>query len=119
MDFIKDEQVCNRLDSEHQLEKSNDDMNCDDANAYTIRTHTCGELRISDIGKEVKLCGWVEFLRLDKFILLRDAYGTTQIITKDSVRTIRTHINSQNSPIDLKILKYYRMKKLWAQRIYI
>ena len=25
-----------------------------------MRTHTCGELRLSDVGKEVKLVGWME-----------------------------------------------------------
>lgn len=56
-----------------------------DVNQYTTRSHTCGELRMSDVGKEVKLCGWVQFIRMDKFILLRDAYGTTQILTKNFV----------------------------------
>ncbi len=27
------------------------------------RTHTCGELRLSDAGKAVKICGWLENLR--------------------------------------------------------
>lgn len=46
------------------------------------RTHTCGELTAKDAGKEVKLCGWVETVRLQGklgFILLRDRYGITQI----------------------------------------
>jgi len=28
-----------------------------------LRTHTCGELREKDIGKKVKLCGWVDTIR--------------------------------------------------------
>jgi aspartyl-tRNA synthetase len=49
--------------------------------ATTLRTHTCGELRISDVGKEVTLCGWVQTVRSKKavFIALRDRYGITQI----------------------------------------
>lgn len=49
--------------------------------ATTLRTHSCGELRLSDVGKEVKLCGWVQSIRDKKsiFIVLRDRYGLTQV----------------------------------------
>lgn len=49
-----------------------------------LRTHTCGELRISDVNKEVTLCGWIDKIRSFgkvNFIDLRDRYGKTQIIT--------------------------------------
>lgn len=51
-----------------------------DCNSYTCRTHTCGELRPEDVGQKVVLCGWVQFSRLSKFLLLRDAYGLTQCV---------------------------------------
>ena len=48
------------------------------------RTHTCGELRLTDAGKQVKLSGWMENIREVgaelAFIVLRDFYGTTQIV---------------------------------------
>ena len=48
------------------------------------RTHTCGELRASHAGEQVQLCGWMENLREVSgslaFLVLRDFYGTTQIV---------------------------------------
>lgn len=52
-----------------------------------LRTHTCGELRISDVNKQAILTGWVQRLR-DKgsvlWIDLRDRYGITQLIFDES-----------------------------------
>ena len=48
------------------------------------RTHTCGELRLSDAGKTVTLAGWMENVREVganlAFVVLRDFYGTTQVV---------------------------------------
>jgi len=47
------------------------------------RTHNCGELRISDIGKQVRLSGWVQANRdfgAMTFMDIRDRYGITQIV---------------------------------------
>ena len=52
------------------------------------RTHTCGELRMEHVGQQVKLCGWMENIREVgselAFLILRDFYGTTQIVVEDA-----------------------------------
>ena len=50
---------------------------------HTFRTHTCGGLRKSDVGKKAKLAGWIHSVRDHGgviFIDLRDHYGKTQIV---------------------------------------
>ena len=51
------------------------------------RTHNCGELRLSDCGKQVRLSGWMENIREVSgslaFVILRDFYGTTQLVLED------------------------------------
>ncbi|MCZ8071318.1 MAG: aspartate--tRNA ligase [Cytophagales bacterium] len=55
-----------------------------------LRTHTCGELRIGDVNKQVTLTGWVQRLR-DKgsllWIDLRDRYGITQLFLEEGQST--------------------------------
>ncbi len=53
-----------------------------------LRTHTNGELRLSDNGKQVTLCGWVQKTR-DKggmiWVDLRDRYGITQLMLEEGI----------------------------------
>ena len=59
------------------------------------RTHTCGELRITDAGKKVQLSGWLENFREVGaelgFVVIRDFYGTTQIVieTAEMMKTFK------------------------------
>lgn len=59
------------------------------------RTHTCGELRLADAGKAVTIVGWLENVREVgaelAFAVIRDFYGTTQVVaeTADAVKTLK------------------------------
>ena len=59
------------------------------------RTHNCGELRLSDAGKTVRIVGWMENVRTVganfAFVVLRDFYGTTQVVieTEDMMNVIK------------------------------
>ncbi len=59
------------------------------------RTHTCGELRMEQVGETVTLAGWMENLREVgqnlAFLVLRDFYGTTQIVleTEETVQAAK------------------------------
>ncbi len=51
------------------------------------RTHTCNELKLEDVGKTVRLSGWMENIREVggnlAFVVLRDFYGTTQLVVEE------------------------------------
>ena len=55
------------------------------------RTHTCGELRATDSGKEITLAGWVQTVRKFgsiTFIDLRDRYGITQLLLGEDLNDL-------------------------------
>ncbi|MCQ2452209.1 MAG: aspartate--tRNA ligase [Oscillospiraceae bacterium] len=62
---------------------------------FQSRTHTCNELRIDDAGKAVTLVGWMENVREVgsnlAFVVLRDFYGTTQLVleTEELLKTVK------------------------------
>jgi aspartyl-tRNA synthetase len=55
------------------------------------RSHTCGELRLQDVQKEVTLAGWVQTVRKFgsiTFVDLRDRYGLTQLLFGEELNTL-------------------------------
>ena len=66
------------------------------------RTHNCNELRLSDAGKKVVLVGWYENIRrVSKnlgFVILRDFYGTTQIVPEtEEMMNAFTELNTEST----------------------
>ena len=59
------------------------------------RTHTCGELRMEHVGQTVTLAGFLENVREVgqnfAFLVLRDFYGTTQVVieTEDMMNVVK------------------------------
>ena len=62
---------------------------------FQSRTHTCGQLRLSDAGKTVTIAGWMENVREVgqnfAFVIVRDFYGTTQVVveTEDMMAIVK------------------------------
>ncbi|XP_066537614.1 aspartate--tRNA ligase, mitochondrial isoform X2 [Hoplias malabaricus] len=61
-----------------------------DLSSLSIRSHTCGELCSSHIGEEVTLCGWVQYLRQDLFVILRDFSGLVQVLIPQDQPELRS-----------------------------
>ncbi|MCI8810166.1 MAG: aspartate--tRNA ligase [Oscillibacter sp.] len=70
------------------------------------RTHTCGELRLSDVGKSVKICGWMENVRTVSaglaFIVVRDFYGTTQVVAENEALVDQFEAINKESTISVE-----------------
>lgn len=63
---------------------------------FQSRTHNCGQLRAGNAGEKVTLAGWMENVREVSanlmFVVLRDFYGTTQIVaeTEDMIKLFKS-----------------------------
>ena len=70
------------------------------------RTHTCGELRLGDAGKQVKIVGWMENVREVgsnfAFVVLRDFYGTTQVVIESEEMMAAIHGLNKESTISVE-----------------
>ena len=66
------------------------------------RTHNCGELRLADAGKDVTVVGWYENIRkVSKnlgFLILRDFYGTTQVVIEtEEMMSVIDSVNKEST----------------------
>ena len=70
------------------------------------RTHNCGELRLSDVGKTVTLAGWMENVREVgnnfAFVVVRDFYGTTQVVVETEEMMNIVHSVNKESTISVE-----------------
>ncbi len=101
-----------------------------------LRTHTCGELRLSDVNNSATLCGWIQKVR-DKggmiWIDLRDRYGITQLIFEEGrsdasliekVRTLgREYVVKTKGTVQERLAKNEKIEtgdiELWVEEFEI
>ena len=67
-----------------------------------MRTHTCNELRMEHVGQQVKIVGWMENVRAVgqnfAFVVLRDFYGTTQVVVEtEDMMAIINSLNKEST----------------------
>ena len=67
-----------------------------------MRTHTCNELRMEHVGQQVKIVGWMENVRTVgqnfAFVVLRDFYGTTQVVVEtEEMMNIINGLNKEST----------------------
>ena len=75
------------------------------------KTHTCNEISLEDVGKKVRIAGWVQTIRdLGGLVFLdiRDMYGITQVVTSGEAKDVdfASHI-----PIESTVTAYGTVKK--------
>ena len=75
------------------------------------KTHTCNEISLEDVGKKVRIAGWVQTIRdLGGLVFLdiRDMYGITQVVTSGEAKDVdfASHI-----PIESTVTVYGTVKK--------
>ena len=69
---------------------------------FQSRTHTCNELRMENVGEKVKIVGWMENVREVgnnfAFVVVRDFYGTTQVVVENAeMMSIVKSINKEST----------------------
>ena len=73
---------------------------------FQSRTHTCNELRLENVGEKVKIVGWMENVREVgnnfAFVVVRDFYGTTQVVVETEEMMNIVHSVNKESTISVE-----------------
>ena len=73
---------------------------------FQSRTHTCNELRLENVGEKVKIVGWMENVREVgnnfAFVVVRDFYGTTQVVVETEEMMKIVHSVNKESTISVE-----------------
>ena len=73
---------------------------------FQSRTHTCNELRVENVGEKVKIVGWMENVREVgnnfAFVVVRDFYGTTQVVVETEEMMNIVHSVNKESTISVE-----------------
>ena len=73
---------------------------------FQSRTHTCNELRLENVGQKVKIVGWMENVREVgnnfAFVVVRDFYGTTQVVVETEEMMNIVHSVNKESTISVE-----------------
>ena len=75
------------------------------------KTHTCNEISLEDVGKKVRIAGWVQTIRdLGGLVFLdiRDMYGITQVVTSGEAKDVDS---ASHIPIESTVTVYGTVKK--------
>ena len=82
---------------------------------FQSRTHTCNELRLENAGERVKIVGWMENVREVgsnfAFVVLRDFYGTTQVVIENEAMMRIVKALNKESTISVEGLVRERASK--------
>ena len=82
---------------------------------FQSRTHTCNELRLENVGEKVKLVGWMENVREVgnnfAFVVVRDFYGTTQVVVETEEMMNIVHSVNKESTISVEGIVRERASK--------
>ena len=82
---------------------------------FQSRTHTCNELRLENVGEKVKIVGWMENVREVgnnfAFVVVRDFYGTTQVVVETEKMMNIVHSVNKESTISVEGIVRERASK--------